>query len=530
MTIPEERRALEISARRSRCRVRSSAVAQTVTGPRVAGRVECPDGWAAARFLVAASLEDARTAGARDLALSLRSRAPSDRAFARAVHAFILEQVAFVREHGEVFSSPSYTLAAGGGDCDDHARVAFALLRAGGVPARLAFMHRAGAAGPSHVLAQALVDGEWQWLETTVPAEFGEHPYAAAARLGLLKGREDLAGKMQARTMTEKDLDTVPRGYSGGGPALVALDVRALAALGYLCDDSPADPNARPFREAVATFQRHRGITVDGLTGPQTRGELAAALEDAGMGDLASDLKASTFTHAQAREILRGAYVRLFGHEPTGGELDFGLATAFAETGYGRAGSADWAHPGQFARWASEGLYNWGALEMGNPPCKEGSIEFRGRYRDRPPVVGELRAGVDAGRPSCFLLFDSDDTAAEAFLRTWGAPDTLAAAASGDARAVAAAMRVHGYYEGFWRWPALDAAHPASKGFKVAGSAEEAEANNINDYASLLTRNVRAVRGGGGIPDPRGSTLGRTAAVIGVVAVGLAALYFGWRS
>ena len=190
--------------------------------------------------------------------------------------------------------------------------------------------------------------------------------------------------------------------------------------------------------------------------------------------------------HSQAREILREAYKRLFHRDPTDGELDFGLATAFFESGYGRAGSANWAKPGQFARWASEGLYNWGALESGIPGPEGAFNKFQAAGLN--PVK---KKGSDAGRPAYFYLFPSDVDAAQAFLMTWGRPDTLKAAATGSPQSVAAAMRNHGYYEGFWVPPG-NPQHRKIPPFKEANSIAEAEANNIKDYASALN-NHRAV-------------------------------------
>lgn len=89
-------------------------------------------------------------------------------------------------------------------------------------------------------------------------------------------------------------------------------------------------------------------------------------------------------------------------------------------------------------------------------------------------------------------------------------------------------MRRHGYYEGFWRKPGgLDAAHPASKGFREAASEADAEARNVADYAGALERYRKTVTGPGGVADPgpelaQGSTvLAVGGAIVGALALGL---------
>lgn len=200
------------AATRAGCVVRSLTTGVTSAGERAIGRVDCPDGWAAARMLLASAQEDARTSGARELALALRRIAPSDEAFARAVQAYVKSRVRFEREIGEVFQNAEYTLATGVGDCDDHARVVYALAMAGGLPAVMAYLYHAPPADtqPTHAAAQLCPDRECRWAETTIDARFGEHPLEAAERLRLVNARQDLA--REVRTMNERDLEAPTMG------------------------------------------------------------------------------------------------------------------------------------------------------------------------------------------------------------------------------------------------------------------------------------------------------------------------------
>jgi len=180
-SVDDQKRAIVRSARRAGSRVLSLGEIQTPVGRYASARLECPDGWAGARLLVLLADEDARTSGGRAEALAMRQRARSDAAFARAVFDRV-QALQFLPERGEVFTAASYTLDVGAGDCDDEARLVYALLRAGGLPARLVFLSRGGE--PTHAVAQVRLGQAWQWLETTIPARFGEHPMSAKTRLG----------------------------------------------------------------------------------------------------------------------------------------------------------------------------------------------------------------------------------------------------------------------------------------------------------------------------------------------------------
>lgn len=260
----------------------TAAEGDTPHGPRTLGRVVCSDGWAAARFLLAQALEDASTPSARALALALRAEAgPGDGAFVAHLFDWVKHRIRFVREHGEVFARVDYTIAAGAGDCDDHARVVAALLLAGGVPARLAFLSRPRDPGPRHVTAQAYLDGRWVWLETTVDAALGEHPYAAARRLGLVNERSDIA--TEERTMSERDLPPLPplpAGFTERAEPFFDRDVEALRRIGAIPVDLPVTgPADVPWRRYVAAYQEERGLVPDGLVGPVTRRQILAELQ-----------------------------------------------------------------------------------------------------------------------------------------------------------------------------------------------------------------------------------------------------------
>ncbi len=284
-------------------------------GARFVGRVSCDDGWAAARYLLALAEEDARTAGARAIAGWLRRLHPSDDDFARALHAFVKKNVRFVREKGEVFQNGGFTLRIGYGDCDDHFRLLHAIARAGGLPSALALLHHGEDAppemkGPSHAVAVLGLPNGWEWAETTVGAQLGEHPFDAAIRLGLLQARGDLAREVRFMT-EEKDLAPVPAGFaSRTTPEQFQRDVQALERLGFHAGEVTS-PTDLPFRLATAAFQREDGgLTVDGLFGRATRARVAELLppDEFGMGYL-GDAAAPTepvLTKRLSAEFLRG--------------------------------------------------------------------------------------------------------------------------------------------------------------------------------------------------------------------------------
>ena len=288
----EEQGALRRAAARAGCRVTRAGVG--IAGGELhrkhaISRVECADGWAAARLVLALAIEDSDTDGARELAAALRRDAWTDRAFIQATQDYVRHAIRFVRDRGEQFAGPDYAFELGEGDCEDQARAVYAILRAGGVPVRLVFLHRGE--GPTHAVAQAKDAGGGGWVETTIAAELGEHPNEAARRLGLANERTDLAEGV--RIMTEKELRPIPKRFREvNAAAQVERDAAALCRLGFLKEDAPrvhGDPTDLEFRRAVLAFQRRVGIVADGLIGPQTRRAISGSLpgDEFGMGYIA---------------------------------------------------------------------------------------------------------------------------------------------------------------------------------------------------------------------------------------------------
>ena len=139
--------------------------------------------------------------------------------------------------------------------------------------------------------------------------------------------------------------------------------------------------------------------------------------------------------HGQARVLLAEAWRALHGRSPSVNELNAAQTIAHFETVYGRAG--------QFAEWARQGKFNWGALQ-------------RVRNPDGSCPAG-MQPGQDAANLRCFFVYPSDYEAAKAFLRVLTvnfpvrAAATLRAMATGDLIQVAQAMRnsdpAHAFFE-----------------------------------------------------------------------------------
>lgn len=111
----------------------------------------------------------------------------------RRLLAFVQRSVRFQWEPVETFQHTLRTLELGYGDCDDSARAVGAL--AASIGYRVGLGTLSDPQGyPVHVAAMVEIGGTWLWLETTMAAYLGEHPLAAARRLGVQTRPDLVAG------------------------------------------------------------------------------------------------------------------------------------------------------------------------------------------------------------------------------------------------------------------------------------------------------------------------------------------------
>lgn len=158
----------------------------------VARRASCRSPMAKVQLLANLAEWEARNLpDVRRLAETVAAPATSRRGQVEALHRFVRDRVTFTGEPIEIFSPTLHTLERGLGDCDDSARALLALLRSLDIRAGLRVLPEPQRGNPVHVAAVAFDGEEWIWLETTIAAEPGEHPAAAAGRLGI-KLRPDL--------------------------------------------------------------------------------------------------------------------------------------------------------------------------------------------------------------------------------------------------------------------------------------------------------------------------------------------------
>lgn len=136
----------------------------------------------------------ARTPGIRRAVEAVATESGTGAALLVALHRLVRDGVSNFGERVETFSPALRTLVLGLGDCDDQAILLLALLRCAGFEARPAVLPPPSTGRPPrHVAPQVHWRGAWLWLEPTIDAEPGEHPLAAARRLGI-QHRPDLTG------------------------------------------------------------------------------------------------------------------------------------------------------------------------------------------------------------------------------------------------------------------------------------------------------------------------------------------------
>lgn len=148
-------------------------------------RIECTDHRAKVRLLHLLAEYDSTLPDVRRLAELVVAGAPDTAEQVGRLQQFVQSRVTFTSEPGETFTATLRTLAHGLGDCDDSSRALMALVRSLGIPAKLAVLPDDPAATPLHVAAMAQLAGRWRWLEASIAAMPGEHPVAAARRLGI---------------------------------------------------------------------------------------------------------------------------------------------------------------------------------------------------------------------------------------------------------------------------------------------------------------------------------------------------------
>ena len=176
-------------------RVKSVALMRTDEGLRPSIVADCPDAASLLRVLVTQVKRCSEHPSIRDFARRVREKYPAPGAFGEQVHAWVQNTVEFQREPFEAFQKGPHTLKVGAGDCDCQVILAGGVAKAGGLGVRVVPFWLAPD-DPRHVCCQFQHEGggPWHWAETTIPARYGEDPFAAAKRLQV-KGREDIRGR-----------------------------------------------------------------------------------------------------------------------------------------------------------------------------------------------------------------------------------------------------------------------------------------------------------------------------------------------
>lgn len=212
-------------ARRSGCVVE---LAQTLHDGTRAYELSCPSHAAKVQLLANLAEYDSKDPEIIRLSEKLAALGNGDQErIAAIVHAFVRDGVAHTLEPREKFQPTGRTLALGIADCDDSARAIYALAKGAGLRPGLLTLGDP----PRHVAAAVQLGGVWRWMDASLAANFGEHPIAAAKRLGI-KVRQDLTQLGQASdtpaTVNIPNLITFAGfslgvGWATGGPDWMAL-------------------------------------------------------------------------------------------------------------------------------------------------------------------------------------------------------------------------------------------------------------------------------------------------------------------
>lgn len=190
------------------------------------------------RFLANLAEYDAQLPDLRRLAERIVAGASTTAEQAARLQTFVQRRVTFTPEVRETFSSTWRTLEQGLGDCDDSSRALLALMRSLGMAAGLKTIpDLAGTEDPVHVAPVLRQGASWVWLEPSIPAQFGEHPQAAARRLksnraelGALNPDDDQPDDDNGKGLEVKFAPDQVMAFVGAGMAVISAMVYPPAA------------------------------------------------------------------------------------------------------------------------------------------------------------------------------------------------------------------------------------------------------------------------------------------------------------
>lgn len=183
--------------------------------------------------------------------------------------AWVQSAVRFEHEDTETFQSPLASFQNGFGDCDDSERVFVVLSRAAGWRARFVYFTQGGQ--PAHVTAQVFDTSPrpggppgtpkgWTWAETTIAAKYGEHPFAAAKRIGIK--RVDLDGSPYV--LVDGNPQPMASVDNGGSLLVIPAGKAILTGLGFAA--------AQGVRRSVRA-QKRRVATMGTMAWPSYLGD-----------------------------------------------------------------------------------------------------------------------------------------------------------------------------------------------------------------------------------------------------------------